>query len=287
MVSPGPPFAGQRYVSDVLESLLDARAAREGVRAYVRSLVASTQPSLRAALEPIAAYIGGKCMGYPAIWFLQEVLDEHDASAVIARCRGTLCVSLSTSIVDDVADRDETYDSAYLAFLYLLIGEATFTAPRGNGAQERLHEALAACLDPHETSSDMSRRGDRIGAFFAMIAGDAVSGAIAEPRATLVVAAAREFGRLCAHIDDAMDVQRDLSHGVTQNAVLLLLREELGRTVTRDDLQMRSEVDALVGTLLLSTAQETIALLRAAGAQRAMEAMQRLSSRLEDWPENL
>ncbi len=287
MVSPGPPFAGQRYVSDVLESLLDARAARDAVRAYVLSIVASTPPHLRTAVERIAAYIGGKCMGYPAIWFLEQAL-EQDPAAIIERCTGTLCVSLSTSIVDDVADGDETYGSEHLAMLYVLIGEAAFSSPRRVQAQARLHEALESCLDSYEGPCNAGRRGDRIGAFFAMIAADAVSGTTSEEYARRLSQGARSFGRLCAHVDDAMDVQRDLEHGSTQNVALLLLREYLGYAPSRPDLISESStLDRLIGSLLATSVDDTIAPLREIGAHRAVDAMQQLRGRLEDWPQRL
>jgi hypothetical protein len=243
MASPASPFDAERHVSDVLEGLLDARSTRDAVRAYCVSLLAGLPNSLLAQLLPIATYFGGKCMGFPAIWFFEKVLAGTitRTEEIIERCRRTLCVSLSTSIVDDLADHDETVDNASLAFLYVLLGEATFsktaTAP---DALIRLHQAIDICLNPSAPTTGMAitRRGNRIGAFFAMMAADVFHGFYDASRAAYVIEAAERFGELCAHADDWMDVERDLDRGITDNVVLTLLQTRLsGRTPAITDLQ--------------------------------------------------
>jgi hypothetical protein len=278
MVSPGLLFAGHRYVSDVLEGLLGAAETRGAVRAFALGLVDAAPTPLRATLHPVADYVGGKCMGYPAIWFLQEVLEEDDAAGVIARCKNALCMSLSTSIADDLADNDEPYDAAYLAFLYVLVGEsACAPAPRG-AMRARLHAALLACLDlPAHADDALARRGDRIGAFFAMIAGEALDASLPRAEAALAIEAARCFGRFCAHLDDAMDAQRDLEHGAMHNVALQLLRERLGRAPEPADfIREREWLDKRMQRLLLETIDRATAFVGALGATRAVASLSRL-----------
>ena len=159
-MSPRTPFAGHRYVSDVLEGLLDAEETRAVVRAYcIRFLDALPDP-LHAQLEAAATYVGGECMGYPAIWFLERLFaDELTIEEILDRCRVTLCISLTTSIVDDLADGDEPIGSAYLAYLYVLIGEAALHGRRDvRIARDRLYRALDIC---RESRREHTERRDR------------------------------------------------------------------------------------------------------------------------------
>ncbi len=255
-MSPRTPFAGHRYVSDVLEGLLDAEETRAVVRAYcIRFLDALPDP-LHAQLEAAATYVGGKCMGYPAIWFLERLFaDELTIEEILDRCRVTLCISLTTSIVDDLADGDEPIGSAYLAYLYVLIGEAALHGRRDDPiARDRLYRALDICLNPGaSTLSDaIDRRGKRIGSFFAMIAGEVLDGLWPPDRVRVALSTIDRFGEICAHVDDWMDAERDLARGISENTTLLLLRGRLdGAAPTARDLLLHRDWlrDELVGVL--------------------------------------
>jgi hypothetical protein len=281
----GSTFAGQRYVSDVLENLLDARDTRQAVRAYCLGLLDGAEDSLRVQLEPIAEYVGGKCMGYPAIWFLERLLG-HDPAAIVERCRSPLCVSLSTSIVDDLADDDEELGPAFLAYLYILIGEAAFAGGPDAAMREHLHRALELCLNTRAATPFAAtvRRGDRIGAFFAMIAAKAVEDRLEPHRAAVALEATTRFGEICAHIDDWMDAERDLERGALENVSLTLLAERLDGAAPKSlDLTLHAAwLQDQMCSLLEARIEYTMALLNPAGFGDASLALARLLRRTQD-----
>jgi len=214
-------------------------------------------------------------------------MGEERIEDVVARSAGALCLSLSTSIVDDLADHDETLGSEYLAYLYVLLGEAMARASDPH-LQRRLHAALEQCLDSEAPRASRASRGDRIGAFFSLIAFQALHGYWSAQRSELGIEATRRFGRFCAHVDDAMDARRDLEHGIKQNVVLQLLREHLGRQPRDADLLAQQRwIDAQVGSLLTASLDEVLAFVRQIGAERAATTIRRLRERLEDWPPRL
>lgn len=281
---PAFAFDGARYVSDALELLLDAGDARRAVRAFAMHLLDAAPPKLRAQLEPVAAYVGGKCMGYPAVWFLQQLLDDEncDARAIVERCRGTLCMSLSTSIVDDLEDRDEDAGSECLGFLYVLLGEPAFAQCASPNAMRYLYRAIDACLNPGSQPDSLAARGDRIGAFYAMIAADALRDVWSAEQTAVGVEATRAFGDICAHLDDWMDVERDLAQGTKENVALTLLRDRLGGTILSASVlqHYRELLDELMAALLAASIDKTIALLETPRASRAVKAMTRLAETL-------
>jgi hypothetical protein len=282
---PAFAFDGARYVSDALEMLLGASDARRAVRAFALRLLDTAPPTLASQLTPIASYVGGKCMGYPAVWFIEHMLDcdDYDANAIVERCRGSLCVSLSTSIVDDLADRDEDADSAYLAYLYVLLGEAAFGQGANPNALQHLHRAVEVCLNPSIRGELRAGRGDRIGAFYAMIAADVLNDLWSPQRVAAGIEATRSFGQICAHLDDWMDADRDLARGTTANVALTLLGERLGGRVLAPSalLHYHELVDDLMGSLLAASIEETSALLATMQASRALEAMAQLADSLQ------
>src|SRR5579863_4253090 len=160
------------YVSDVLESLLDASSVRSAVRDHCVGLLASLDPALRRRLAPHAWYVGGKCMGYPAVWLLRQFFGPQAVSldALIARAEPALSVSLTTTIVDDLFDGDETIPAEYVAVLYVLIAKSAFGA-RPHDAdrlfERSLLDALEVCINPAGPDQPQ-RRGNRIGHFFRM-----------------------------------------------------------------------------------------------------------------------
>lgn len=218
------------YVSDILESLLDASGVRAAVREHCAALLAAAEPPLRDRLASAAHYVGGKCMGYPAIWFVERALAGHGipTSEIIDACEPALSVSLTTSIVDDLVDRDETIAPEYAAFLYVLIGNAVSKQPTKFALESCvtrtfLNRALEACRDPNVGSDVMGRRGDRIGHFYRMIAAGAVERF--EPlsaQGERFIEAIGRFGQCCGHLDDWIDLETDARRGVRENVAYAL-----------------------------------------------------------------
>ncbi len=276
-----------RYVSDVLEGLLGASETRAALRAHCVAMLDGVPESLSSQLQTTAQYVGGKCMAYPAVWFLERLLAETAIARddIIERARTTIAVSLSTSIVDDLADGDEPFSSAYLAFLYVLIGRAAFVdcAPDARASSE-LYRALEICLNPHApiASDTVVRRGERIGAFFRLVAGSVLDGVWPQERARLAVAATGAFGEICAHIDDWMDAERDFARGVEDNVVLVLLRERLApqRPNASDIVKNRSWLLDALGAILTRRVTEIAAMLKPLETHHAVDALSRIVLRL-------
>lgn len=200
------------------------------MRAHALALLSDVPLALRARLEPVAAYVGGKCMGYPAVWFLEHLLSDAAISRerIIERAAATLSVSLTTSIIDDLADGDEPVGPETLAFLYVLIGSEAFGGtPADPLSLAHLCNALDVCLDSGGGEDAVARRGDRIGAFYAMIAARALDGTWSGPQARIAVDAIARFGEFCAHVDDWMDARRDFERGVHENVALVLVRDHV------------------------------------------------------------
>jgi hypothetical protein len=279
--------SGGRYVSDVLEGLLVASETRAALRAYCVAMLDDVAQPLSSQLESIAAYVGGKCMGYPAVWFLECLLAETGTTrqAILERAGATIAVSLSTSIVDDLADGDEPFSSAYLAFLYVLIGRAAFVdcAPDARASSE-LYRALEICLNPHASiaSDAIVRRGERIGAFFRLIAGSVLDGVWPEERVRVAVAATGAFGEICAHIDDWMDAERDFARGVEDNVVLALLRERVSpqRPTASDIARNRAWLRDALGAMLMRRVTEIAGMLKPLETHHAIDALSRVLLRL-------
>lgn len=77
------------YVSDVLETVLDAGKTRAAVRNHCKVILRGVPQLPETELEDCLHYIAGKCMGYPAIWLVEQALDlnEEDIGSVIDRLR--------------------------------------------------------------------------------------------------------------------------------------------------------------------------------------------------------
>jgi hypothetical protein len=225
------------YVSDYLETLLDGSRVRQFVRSECEALVERLPPRLHEHLQPIASYIGGKCMGYPAVWFIQAALGADDSALVRALRRSptALFVSLSTSIADDFLDRNEAVHGAHLTFMYLLLLEPLtrrercspsaaralmeevvdvidlFVGPQSVGEERAVH--AASQLQP--TSA---RRGKRIGNFHAAIAAEVLEelGAPESSRKE-IIEATRLFGEWCALLDDVIDIEQDIEERIVDS----------------------------------------------------------------------
>ena len=281
------------YASDVLEPLLDAGAVRSAVREHCARLLDPADPELRNRLMPAARYVGGKCMGYPAIWLLERVLGPRGISlaGIIERSEPALSVSLTTSIVDDLVDRDEPIAAEYVAFLYVLIAHAAFEAPAVpetdlHPQRALLDRALDVCMDPNAAGASAARRGNRIGHFFRMIAHGPAQAFLPEQASSMVVEAVGRFGEFCAHVDDWIDMERDLERGVNENVALSLLRSrrKARASAKRIDLHAMGSLAREMGEFLTGKLHEIHSMLVPLDVPQALESLERVAVRL---PESL
>jgi hypothetical protein len=264
------------YVSDILESLLEATAERNAVRKHCLRMLEALDVPTRERLAPTAGYVGGKCMGYPAVWFLKRALggDSVPVDSLVTLCEPALSISLTTSIVDDMVDADEIVAAEYGGFLYVLLAQAVYGVP-GHGkagrtaAADFLRRALEVCRDQSRSEEAPAARGDRIGHFYRMIATCAAERLpMPAGRRIVIVESAGRFGRCCAHLDDWLDAARDAEHGIRANVVLsggtAAVSTDDGRAA-RIEALLGDELDA-IGTLLPS--RQTPALSQALGRVR-------------------
>ncbi|MDP5279855.1 hypothetical protein Q9Q95_13050 [Sphingomonas sp. DG1-23] len=225
------------YVSDLLLQIVDAADTRRRVRDECLRLLEPLEPIEQAQLRPLLGYYGGKCMGYPAIWAVSRALglDTEREAWLIAQVRATLFINITTSIVDDLFDQDESAQVEHLGVLYLLIFEAMLTAQwspdfaaPARTAFVRAWRNVTQRVEVHDAKA-IRVRGQRIGAFFALTA-EACAAALDLPaeRTRILVDLIESFGNLCGHIDDVLDVATDLARGETANAVLLALGGDQG-----------------------------------------------------------
>lgn len=250
------------YASDVLEPLLGAAACRRAVRNHCLELLRDTvDPKLQRRLTDVAWYIGGKCMGYPAIWLMALVFEPRGMTlpVLIERCEPALSVSLTTSIVDDLMDRDEQINEEHVGLLYVLLSHASYGAPTSSiaAAEQRAHlnRALEVCSGATASEDAHDRRGDRIGHFFRMIAAAGAASSLPASEASVLTEAAGVFGRFCAHLDDWIDLERDRERGENSNVALQLrgLRKTSGAEarIDADEMPMlRERMESLLAEQL-------------------------------------
>jgi hypothetical protein len=216
------------YVSDYLETLLDGSSVRQLVRSECEALVERLPAHLLEHLRPVASYIGGKCMGYPAIWFIQAALgtDEATLAQVLHRSPTALFVSLSTSIADDFLDRNEDVNAAHLTLMYLLLLDPITRSERcSQTASRALMDEVVDVIDLFVTSPaedqrrpSSARRGKRIGNFHAAIAAEMVEGlGVPEPSRREIIEGARRFGEWCALLDDVIDIEQDIEERIVDS----------------------------------------------------------------------
>jgi len=224
------------YVSDFLDTLINATHVREMVAERCRALVEPLPPALRAKIVPVADYIGRKCMGYPPIWLVQQALELPDdvLGDMVDRAHTAIFTSLSTSIADDLLDESCDLAGEQLMMFYLLIfgamsgadwnndGLGAFILDRSISVMP-LFVGASVHLDREALSSRASASGKRIGSFHEMIAYDLlrVQG-VEDPRRGELVALAGRFGSWCAFLDDAMDIERDIVAGELANPAVEL-----------------------------------------------------------------
>ena len=231
----GPSFqvaAGQRtsvvYVSDFLESLLDA----EQQRALVRDITDSTIGQMPDEVGRLAHYYGGKCMGYPAVWLLKHALEIEDQKLieVAALCKASIFLSLTTSIVDDWLDKDTEVSVAPVSLMYMLmvggLGDLKSENFPAECALQKLREVTEHLLSVERCASLAHREklqackelasdaGIKIGHFHELIATEFCNAnKVRSGKADALGNIANKFGCWCAFLDDVIDLRSDFEAG--------------------------------------------------------------------------
>jgi hypothetical protein len=242
------------YVSDFLAELIDASEVREIVRGQCEGILFDVPQKTADQLREPLKYISGKCMGYPAIWFASNALQLNEDGIVsrLSRNPGPLYISLTTSIADDFIDRDENIKSAHMMLLYLFVFSSLRHRHWFNGevleAYQRLIYPLVgafvgenhsrAHLQIEELEKQADRSAWRIGNFFETIVRGFMIDDAHELRST-VSDLGREFGNWCSHLDDVVDVERDILSGDTFTYPMFVLTRHspaLAQAVDRGDL---------------------------------------------------
>jgi hypothetical protein len=249
------------YVSDVLDSLLDVGPVRELVRARCVALTDHLPPHVRQPLHAAATHFGAKCMGYPAVWFVKEALelDLTETARVLDGAWTSLCISLSTSIADDLTDKDEQPGGDALMYFYLLLFKAL---EQGDWHKDGLGPfVLAKSVDimplfvgRTPDAPPLPPANQRIGHFHRMIAYDMLRHVpmATERRAELIELTGR-FGQWCADMDDVLDVESDLFHGGHENFAVELTLEHhpsLGGLRSRASIAQASSDDRVVAAMV-------------------------------------
>jgi hypothetical protein len=277
------------YASDFLEPLLGAGDVRAALRKHCVALLDSVDQDLRVRLSSQALYVGGKCMGYPAVWLLARILEPRgiDLATIIEQAEPALSVSLTTSIVDDLVDGDERISPDYVAFLYVLIAHAAFGQRRTSGLLPEqsalLQRALDVCIDPNRVGPSVERRGNRIGHFFRMVAAGPARAYLSKASADAAIEAVGMFGEVCGHLDDWIDLEADYERGERANVALLQL-PDLRKSHTngkRIDKAKMDIVAARMNDLIVGRLRNIRALLADHHMEHAAESLDEVISRLQ------
>lgn len=292
------------YVSDLLADLIEAEAVRDAVRRQCASILTDVPGKTAEQLRAPLHYISGKCMGYPAVWLTSTALDlGGDALAErLQRQPGPLYISLTTSIADDFIDRDENITSAHMMLLYLFFFSSLrhphwFSGELLESYQRLIYPLIGAFVGNHPLADcgsvgEMEQRAERsswrIGNFFETIARGLTIDDPAETRAA-VAEIGRVFGNWCSHLDDVVDVERDILGGDTFTYPLFLLSQRspaLAKAVRERDLAAcvaAIDEDWFTEALIerhRGYLAELRGLAEAAGFARLAVEFERLSSRL-------
>ena len=216
------------YVSDFLETLLNASTER----ALVREVTNSAVSHLPDEIAHQAHYYGGKCMGYPVVWLLKHALDleEQKLKEVVEACKASIFLSLTTSIVDDWLDKDVEVSVAPVSLMYLLmvvgLGDLNSKHFPSERARQRIHELTEHLLLVEKSASLahrekltlcgelVSKAGIKIGHFHELIASEFCNAlSVQQSKACELINIANKFGCWCAFVDDVIDVRSDFGNG--------------------------------------------------------------------------
>ncbi len=273
--------AGNVFVSDVLEGLLDAGAER----ALVRENCLAAVRGLPAEIAGQADYYGGKCMGYPAIWMLRHALglDRQDLGHATAACRASLFLSLTASIMDDWIDRDEPVSVAPAALFYMLmvrgLGTPRQDMPVHELVVDKLREVIEQLLvversaqlgaqEKLEVCAGIAREsGIKIGNFHELIAAELCAHLSLEAANTEALRRlANGFGQWCALLDDIIDVRADIAAGDWASVPAAKLLSECNGKLPR-----LAAIAPGAETRLLSVAEQELEALTAEARQAGFE----------------
>lgn len=190
------------------------------------TLLGQVDGSVSGRLEPALSYYGAKCMGYPAVWFVQEYFDlsPQHTMELIENSDACLMVSLSTSIADDFLDCPGKLGNEEMMVFYLFmlkaLGHPSWERSGVlQGLRDRMLELMQWFLQ-HNLGSEERNTADRlgleskrrIGVFFEAIALEmgAELCASERERAEFVRLAGR-FGDWCSELDDFIDLDNDIT----------------------------------------------------------------------------
>lgn len=239
------------YVSDILEEMLNASSVRNITREVTFKIIGRLHPKL----DVITEYIGGKCMGYPSIWFVQKALQLNDADLdrLLMNNHSALFISLSTSIGDDLVDKDENTNIGHLALLYLLLFKGLANQNAGK-VNEIIYQSglkvMMGMLDSnleHDFSHDeMEGIGNKIGLFHKTICFEMLAnlGELDIDKEALLSLSGK-FGCWCSELDDFIDIERDIESGqYFTRPVLTLLSSgtEVKRAVLEKNYQLTNDI---------------------------------------------
>lgn len=214
------PESNNIYVSDILEGLLDAKNVRIIARDVTASLIGEIHPKF----DPITYYIGGKCMGYPCIWLLQQALDLslQDVRDYLSSNYTSFFISLSTSIGDDLVDKDENTHIGHLGLFYLLLIKGLTSDSNNKEVNNVIYDkglqVMMGMLNDkieqiERTVIDVDYKfGLKIGAFFKMMAYEFLLGKTNVPNKDVLLEICERFGCWCSALDDFIDIERDIEN---------------------------------------------------------------------------
>lgn len=212
---------------------------------------------IKNALEPVAKYIGGKCMGHPAIWVVQKSLNlsHNEIRSYLSDSKMALFWSLSTSLSDDFIDKDEEVSGRHLMFFYLLLLDIVMTDDEKKKETkdfifknsikvmdlfiEQNFKKLVAENRKKELFQRSREQVLRIGLFHEMIAFELLENFKFEKEfKDNIIKVAGLLGNWCALLDDCLDVEKDMhnNHYATY-PIFLFLDEypELRNDVVKKD----------------------------------------------------
>ena len=242
------------YVSDLLAELIGADSARQAVRRQCQTILVDVPTKTAQRLRAPLDYIAGKCMGYPAVWLTKTALGLSDQAIAdrLQREPGPLYISLTTSIADDFIDHDENITSAHMMLLYLFVFSSLrhphwFSGELLQAYQRLIYPLIGAFVGDRPSMLGLScgalvaraeRSSWRIGNFFETIVRGLTVDEACETRSSLADIG-RAFGNWCSHLDDVVDVERDVTSGDTFTYPLFLLASHsprLAKAVHEGDL---------------------------------------------------
>jgi hypothetical protein len=251
------------YVSDLLEGLLNATAVRSLVGNVIVD-IGWSRSSTNALLVPLSR----KCMGYPPVWLISRALDLSATriEQAIRANPSALLVSLSTSLTDDLIDKDTEPNLHNLSLLYILLLKAGSRCSSTDSCDKLLSMSLDVATSVLEGTvseyplhigsgqganrtlcANLRRAADRIGLFHEAIASDLlIDLAIGAHESLFLTSLCREFGRWCCMLDDFLDVEQDLAAGDLGTfpiQMLLQARDRSGKTQSDDLTAHRALLD--------------------------------------------